>query len=131
MDRALSGLAKDAPSSWAAACLEDATTDPALLPTTALIDAMTAWHRQAAFALARRSEIVAEFVRRHPDTEHGSRFAFSTNIEVGMALTLSPGTATGVMDDAARLATELLGTRYAWAAARWTNARFGRSARPP
>ncbi len=77
------------------ACLEDATTDPALLPDKALIDAMTAWHQQAAFALARRSEVIAEFVRRHPDTEHGARFAFSTNIEVGMALTLSPGTQPG------------------------------------
>lgn len=103
-----------APSGWFAFELDTATVDPTTASDEYLIDAVVAWERIASWATARQARVLAEFNRRRPaDTPEaamcdrpalGSRWAPD---EVGLALTLSRGSAIIRLDHGARLAAEL------------------------
>lgn len=113
--------AEVAPSGFAALELDLATGSEATLSDAEIIDAIVGYQRLTGWTQARQARLLAEFARRRPGDDRAavgcdtpsmiSRYAPD---EIGMALTLSRGTAMIRLGRSVRLAGPLRSTRVAW-----------------
>ena len=113
------------PDGMLALAADAATGDPATLDDAELIDAMVVFERLTAWTSARQARLLAEFARRRPahdrdaapdgDAVGVNRYAAD---EIGLALRLSPGTASIRLEQARRLDADLPDTLDAWEAGR-------------
>src|SRR4051794_16641942 len=110
-----------APSGWLGLELDLDTTEPAVLSDESLIEAIVGFDRMTSWAAARQARLLAELTRRRPTdpvpqedgASEGSRFVPD---EVGVALTLSRGSAKGRIGTACRLLRTLPATHALWEA---------------
>jgi hypothetical protein len=107
------------PSGWLALELDTGTADSAALSDTDVIEAIVGFDRLGSWAAARQARLLAELARRRPPdpvpnadrANVGSRFVPD---EVGVALKLARGTATGRIGTACRLLKVLPATHALW-----------------
>ena len=119
-DEPAPGFGTYAPSGWLALDLDSATADPTGLSDATLIEAMTGFDRLASWAQARQARLLAELARRRRTDQapHSARWAcvgseYAAD-EIGVALTLSRGTACARLGLACRLLTTLPETHALW-----------------
>ena len=111
------------PDGRLARAADTSTDDPASLTDAELIDAAVLFERLTGWTQARQARLLAEFARRRAagdaavdqDAVDVGRYAAD---EVGLALRLSPGTASIRLEQARRLDADLPDTLHAWEAGR-------------
>jgi hypothetical protein len=109
------------PNGYAALELQDATLNPAELTDTDLVEAIRAYDHVASWAGARQAAMLAEFARRRPpdradvlDRPTPGPLSTWAPDEIGLALTLSRGTAADRIERSLRLQHVLPATLAAW-----------------
>ena len=112
------------PSGWLALELDDGTADPAELTDDVLVEAIVGFDRLASWAAARQARLLVELAARRPAdaAPHTARNAcvgseFAPD-EIGVALTLSRGTAAARLAMASTLLTVLPATHALWESGR-------------
>lgn len=109
------------PDGYAALELQSATLNPTELTDAEVIEAVRGYDHVASWAAARQARMLAEFAHRRPPdrsdaVDRATVGAVSTWApdEIGLALTLSRGTAAARLDRSVRLAQVLPATLAAW-----------------
>jgi Domain of unknown function (DUF222) len=109
------------PDGYAALELQSATLNPVGLSDAEVVEAVRAFERVVAWASARQARMLAEFARRRPpdradavDRATAGAVSVWAPDEIGLALTLSRGTAAARIDRSVRLAAVLPATLAAW-----------------
>ena len=113
------------PDGYAALELQSATGNPTQLTDAEVIEAIRGYDHVASWAAARQARMLAEFAHRRPPDRTdvldrvtvGPVSAWAPD-EVGLALTLSRGTAAARLERSLRLAQVLPATLAAWDAGR-------------
>ena len=109
------------PDGYAALELQSATLNPTELSDAEVVEAVRAYEHVTAWASARQARLLAEFARRRPPdrtdavdrTTVGAVSVWAPD-EIGLALTLSRGTASARIERSLRLAQVLPATLSAW-----------------
>jgi Domain of unknown function (DUF222) len=109
------------PDGYAALELQTATLDPIELTDAEVIEAVRGYDHVVSWAAARQARMLAEFARRRPPDRTdvadsvtvGSISTWAPD-EIGLALTLSRGTASARLERSVRLAQVLPATLAAW-----------------
>lgn len=117
------GWDEQEPGGWSAVELDTATADPAGLSDATLIEAIVGFDRVASWAGARQARLLAELVARRPPDRvpNADRAGVASEYapdEVGVALTLSRGTAAARLGMAHRLVTVMPATLELWESGR-------------
>jgi Domain of unknown function (DUF222) len=109
------------PDGYAALELQSATVDPGDLSDAEVVEAVRAFEHVVAWASARQARMLAEFARRRPpdrtdafDRATVGPVSVWAPDEIGLALTLSRGTASARIERSVRLARVLPATLAAW-----------------
>ncbi len=113
------------PDGYAALELQSATRHPTELTDAEVIEAIRGYDHVASWAAARQARMLAEFAHRRPpdrtdvvDRVTGGPISVWAPDEIGLALTLSRGTAAARLERSLRLAQVLPATLAAWDAGR-------------